>query len=194
MVVFAHFTAAFRLSLITTALGIALPHGPDNINNFNRRVIYSKRYPDGIFEISEDTTIIINTTAVNNNKRDGCGRNLVITCDFKKNRAIAGICGALFDHMGDPVEVKLSQASAQTQCFTASNVIDNNTCCISWSQTVDGLKMGDLFFAARAIMDACKVRHEPGQPALVSGSATKVELAGQCVKMCVSNRDFCKEH
>lgn len=111
-----------------------------------------------------------------------CGSNAV-GCDYYNNRAIAGICGLLMDAMGDPGNRDRSVTPFTSQCFTATNIPDNNRCCITWSRRVDGVKVHYLFPAAASTLRQC-TRND-----LVSGWASDVDLAGACVTQCMSNRE-----
>ncbi|KAJ7114957.1 hypothetical protein C8R44DRAFT_536142, partial [Mycena epipterygia] len=56
-----------------------------------------------------------------------------------------------------------------------------NECCVSWSAAVGPIPQGDLFSAANKVFESC------GGTA-VSGLARNVNLNGNCVTECVSNR------
>jgi len=149
------------------------------------KLVYAEAINGGLWTIYDDESkpllnVTDNKPASTLDRR--CGSNN-IACDYVNFRANSRICGALMDIMGDPQNIARSVAPWTEQCFTATNVQDNNMCCITWSQRVAGLTVGMLFGAAGPMLSRCS-RDE-----LVSARATDVDLAGTCAVQCMSNRN-----
>lgn len=135
---------------------------------------------EGTFQAFLDKSLPIasnETSALN--KR--CGSNQ-IHCDYTYNRAITGICGLLMDALGGDAGLSASQYTSL--CFTATNLANNNMCCVSWQETIPGLKRGHLLSAATSTFSC-------SQNELVSGWAGDVSLNGVCTVQCLTNQVSC---
>ena len=146
-------------------------------------LVYAEAIKGGLWTVYDDKSKpLLNVTANQSsslNRR--CGSNNIF-CDYANFRANTAICGLLMDVLGDPVNRDLSLTPYTDQCFTATNVADNNMCCISWDRRIAGLKINMLFGAAAPQLSRC------ARDGLVSARATDVDLAGFCAVQCMSNR------
>jgi hypothetical protein len=151
-------------------------------------LVYAEAINGGLWTVYDDESLpLLDLTSADGEAQARglerrCGSNSV-GCDFANNRAIAGICGKLMDVMGAPENRdRLISQTLSSQCFTATNIQNNNRCCIAWSQRVGGIRSHYLFNAASTMLNRC-TRND-----LISAWATDVDLAGYCMTQCTSNR------
>ncbi|KAJ6570895.1 hypothetical protein DFH09DRAFT_1277509 [Mycena vulgaris] len=102
-----------------------------------------------------------------------CGSNDV-TCSGS-NLASTGICRQLVDNLnvGDNVA-----DSPRAICLGQGG----DQCCVSWNRAVGNMPRALLYNAAKKILDTCF------SVTFGSGLARNVNLNGQCVTECLSNR------
>ena len=144
-------------------------------------LVYAEAVKGGLWTVYDDKSKPLLNVTANQSSSRRCGSNSIF-CDYVNFRANSAICGLLMDVLGDPSNRDLSVTPYTDQCFTATDVADNNMCCISWDRRIAGVKIRNLFGAADPELSRCS------RDGLISARATDVDLAGFCAVQCMSNR------
>lgn len=112
-----------------------------------------------------------------------CGDNTVSCRSTAMARS--DTCAKLFDYLAAQASAPPPRDSVSA-CLIDPSHADNNQCCVTWTDYVDGLVLGFLLNAGAKTWDQCRT-----SAGLVGGISRDVILAGKCQSQCLGNSPVC---